>query len=370
MTPSRPTAARTAITDVRVFDGDRLTPARTVVFEAGLITSATSWGDGDAVVDGRGRTLLPGLIDSHIHLHGPDTLQACAVWGVTTGLDMASRPPALVDSLRQQAGTSDIRSANSPASAPGSPQTTFMGFDASTALRSPEDADTFVKQRVDEHSDYIKVIVEDPDTRGGIALTPDTVAAVVVAAHRHGLRVFAHATTIGAYRLAALAGVDVLTHAPVDAEADAELIALLRARSLACVPTLTMMQAVTQLGRPAEQAAAAYSHASRTVGALHAAGVPVVAGTDANAAPGSPAPIAHGKALHDELVLLVAAGLSPVEALRAATVLPARLFDLSDRGAVSAGLRADLLLVDGDPTRDITATAAVQGVWVAGTQVR
>lgn len=370
MTPARPTADRTAITDVRVFDGDRLTPARTVVLEAGVITPATHPGDGDAVVNGRGRTLLPGLIDSHIHLHGPETLQACAQWGVTTALDMASRPPALVDGLRQRVGTCDIRSANSPASGPGSPQTTFMGFDASTALRGPQDADAFVQRRVDEHSDYIKVIVEDPDTRGDIALTPDTVAAVVDAAHRNGLRVFAHATTTGAYRIAALAGVDVLTHAPVDAEPDEELTALLRARSLVCVPTLTMMQAVTALGRSAEQAADAYCNASRTVGALHAAGVPVVAGTDANAAPGSPAPIAHGRGLHDELALLVAAGLNPVEALRAATVLPAKLFDLADRGAVRAGLRADLLLVDGDPTRDISATAAVQGVWVAGTRVR
>ncbi len=370
MTPSPPTAARTAITGVRVFDGERLTPERTVVLEAGLITSADSPAAGDTLTDGRGGTLLPGLIDAHIHLHGPQTLDACARWGVTTGLDMASRPPTLVDSLRRLVGTCDIRSANSPASAPGSPQTTFMGFDASTALRGPHDAETFVQQRVDENSDYIKVIVEDPVARAGIALGPDTIAAIVDAAHRRGLRVFAHATTTGAYRLAADACVDVLTHAPVDQDLDGGLLALLQKRPVVCVPTLTMMKAVTALGRTAEQAAEAYGHSSAAVRAMHAAGIAVVAGTDANAAPGSPAPIAHGKALHDELALLVLAGLSPLEALRSATVLPARLFELPDRGAVTAGLRADLLLVDGDPTRDITATAAVRGVWIHGTQVR
>lgn len=81
------------------------------------------------------------------------------------------------------------------------------------------------------------------------------------------------------------------------------------------------------LGRAAH-AAAAYRHAEASVAALHRAGIPIVAGTDANAAPGSPAPIRHGEGLHDELELLVGAGLSPVEALRAATVVPAGLFAL------------------------------------------
>lgn len=95
-----------------------------------------------------------------------------------------------------------------------------------------------------------------------------------------------------------------------------------------------------------------------------------MAGTDANAAPGSPAPIQHGKGLHDELALLVAAGLSPVEALRAATVVPADLFGLQDRGAVLPGRRADLVLVDGDPTHEITNTTAIRGVWIKASKIR
>jgi hypothetical protein len=75
---------------------------------------------------------------------------------------------------------------------------------------------------------------------------------------------------------------------------------------------------------------------------------------------------AHGASLHGELALLVRAGLAPAQALAAATSLPAKRFGLGDRGRIAPGLRADLLLVDGDPTRDITATRAIAGVWKNG----
>jgi hypothetical protein len=104
--------------------------------------------------------------------------------------------------------------------------------------------------------------------------------------------------------------------------------------------------------------------ASQTVTQLHAAGVPLLAGTDAPN-PGT----AHGVSLHRELELLVAAGLSPVEALAAATSVPARTFRLRDRGRIAQGLRADLVLVDGDPTSEIKRTRAIAGVWKAGVRV-
>jgi imidazolonepropionase-like amidohydrolase len=112
----------------------------------------------------------------------------------------------------------------------------------------------------------------------------------------------------------------------------------------------------------------AYAASARGVGVLHAAGIPILAGTDANATPGVPYQPAFGASLHEELALLVDAGLSTAAALRAATSLPAKHFGLSDRGAVEPGLRADLVLVDGDPLADITATRAIRRVWLAGVE--
>ncbi|MFI0452746.1 amidohydrolase family protein [Actinomadura sp. 6N118] len=96
--------------------------------------------------------------------------------------------------------------------------------------------------------------------------------------------------------------------------------------------------------------------------ALHQAGVPLLAGADATLfAP------RHGDGLHRELELLTKeAGLTPIEALTASTSVVTHHFGLSDRGRVAPGLRADLILVDGDPTRDITATRALREVWRRG----
>ena len=365
-----PTPARTAITDVRVFDGSTLSHERTVVLDGGLITASTSTADAQ-VVAGHGGTLLPGLIDAHVHLHGTEQQEQAVRWGVTTMLDMGTSSPQLLATLRGRSGVSDIRSSGSPASAPGSMQTTRMGFPASTALTGPADAERFVADRVAEGVDHVKVIVEDPVTRPDVALDRPTIAALVGAAHERGLRVVAHVTTVASIRLATQAGVDVLTHAPLDATVTVELVDRIAAAGLAAVPTLTMMRAVSGLPRPAPSGPGPdFGHACAFVLALHRAGVPVVAGTDANAAPGSPAPVAHGAALHQELDLLVAAGLTPVEALRAATSVAAEQFGLPDRGVVQAGRRADLLLVDGDPTLDVRATAKVRAVWVGGVRAR
>jgi adenine deaminase len=101
----------------------------------------------------------------------------------------------------------------------------------------------------------------------------------------------------------------------------------------------------------------------------------VLAGTDTNY-PGPQdgnailtAYTGHGITLHHELALLVRAGLPPAAALAAATSIPARLFGLTDRGRIAPGLRADLLLVDGDPCADITATRNIAAIWRNGTRL-
>jgi imidazolonepropionase-like amidohydrolase len=103
--------------------------------------------------------------------------------------------------------------------------------------------------------------------------------------------------------------------------------------------------------------------------ALHKAGVDILAGCDVS----EPIPIlgglAHGASLHHELQLLVKAGLSPIEALRSATSIPARRFGLIDRGRIVNGARADLLLVKDDPTTNISDTLSIKAVWRQGVQL-
>jgi hypothetical protein len=113
--------------------------------------------------------------------------------------------------------------------------------------------------------------------------------------------------------------------------------------------------------RSPKQPPVTYAGAEAAVRQLIASGVAILAGSDAPN-PGT----SHGAALHRELELLVGAGLSPIQALTAATSAPASAFKIRDRGRIARGLRADLLLVNGDPTKDITATRDIAGIWKGG----
>ena len=128
------------------------------------------------------------------------------------------------------------------------------------------------------------------------------------------------------------------------------------------------MKQTADMHRPPgyEDLTADFSNASSSVKNVYQSGIPILAGTDANAVP---APIPHpafGESMHDELELLVQAGLSTVDALRAATILPAQYFGLWDRGIIAPGRRADLVLLTGNPLDDITATRSIKTVWCGG----
>ncbi len=377
--PAGAAPVRTTIRNVRVFDGSGLTAATEVVIDGGLITSVGTPGSGPVLghaVDGAGAALLPGLIDCHLHLDGRADLELCARWGVTTVCDMGTRDVRVLDAMRALPGLPTVLLAGVPASAPGGQHVAKMGFPADSAVPDAAHAARFVADQVAAGSDFIKIIVEDPKVPGTKALPAPTLAALVIAAHEAGRLVVAHAVTRAAVRLAVDAAVDVITHAPLDGVLADDLVARLADRGTVLVPTLTMMRGVVDhlnakmamkiLSGLRIAPRLDYAHAERTVTAFHRAGATVLAGTDANHEPLVPARPPHGESLHDELARLVAGGLSPNEALRAATVMPATVFGLADRGAVAPGQRADLVLVRGDPTRDITATRNVLATWIGG----
>ena len=382
------------VRDVRVFDGTRAIAATDVVVRDGRIVAIGrgAKADGLPVVDGHGRTLLPGLIDAHTHTYG-DARKDALRFGVTTELDMFTDWHGLLESKRRRATfdrtkESDLWSAGTLATAPGGHGTEY-GLTIPT-LTTPGEAKAFVGARFEEGSDYLKIILEDGSAYGHPMPTLDvaTLGALVDAAHARQRIAVAHVATEADAQHAVDAGIDGLAHVFIDRPAAAATVAAIRRHGTFVVATLSVVAQTAGVAEGAKLArdpvlepflsadqkrvldtsfppnpmrAAYLDNALQSVARLHAAGVPVLAGTDA----GNPG-TTHGATLHQELALLVRAGLSPTEALNAATALPSRLFSLGDRGRVEKGLRADLLLVDGDPTQDIVATRAMVAVWKNG----
>jgi len=350
-----PGGMKIVVTNVRVFDGRQLVPGGSVVIDGGLIGTDPA---GAHVIDGAGGVLLPGLIDAHVHLDGPARLAALTSYGVTTALDMASVPEQ-TGALRGQTGQADIRSAGIPAIAPGSLHSRIPGVGERGLITGPDEASRFVADRVAERSDFIKIVVGSPFADHDQA----TLDALVAAAHEQGKLVVAHASSAASVAKAQAAGADILTHAPLEQALGPAAAAQAAAAGRVVVPTLTMMEAIVANAAPP---GADYANARASVAVLHKAGVPILAGTDANDSAGTPARVPHGESLHRELELLADAGLSALEVLLAATALPARYFGLSDRGAIEPGKRADLVLIDGDPLADIRATRSIRRIWCGG----
>ncbi|WP_329408237.1 amidohydrolase family protein [Nocardia vinacea] len=383
----------TTITGVRVFDGQRLTEHTAVRLAGGLIEAIGGLEllrAGDQHVEGHGGTLLPGLIDAHIHLLPGAPRQALS-FGVTTVLDMFSKPDTVRQAVAQGAGpdAAEVRSSSIGATAPGGHPT--MMYAPFPYVTGPRDAEAFVADRLAEGAHHLKVLYDDGAGGGPMpmpSLDIPTVAALVDAAHRAALIVVAHVTTARAAVDLLPTGVDVLAHVPFDRLTDAQVGAISDA-GVAVIATLSVAdgfpgdgKGMPLLAEPelARRLGPAWSgviqrQAQRwlppqlpdfaaladNVGLLHDAGVPVLVGTDAPN-PGT----VHGASVHRELRRLVAAGLTPDQALAAATACTADVFGLADRGRIRPGLRADLVLVDGRPDRHITDTQRVAAVWKHG----
>jgi imidazolonepropionase-like amidohydrolase len=385
--------------NARVFDGENVR-ANTDVLVRGTRIVAIGPGlsapAGTQTIDATGKTLLPGLIDAHTHAFG-DALREALVLGVTTELDMFTDAQAARALRAQQkegnvAGRADLFSASTLVTAPQGHGTQF-GITIPT-ITSADSAQAFVDARVAEGSDYIKLVYDDGEVYGlkFATLSRETMRAVIAAAHRRSKLAVVHVGSAAGARDAIEAGADGLVHLFTDTLAAPNFAALAKSKNVFVIPTLVVLKGVSgepgaagllddariapyvtataraglrqsfPVRNPARRPS--YDVAAQTVKALLQAGVRVLAGSDAPN-PGT----SHGAAIHRELELLVQAGLTPVQALAAATSVSARAFRLNDRGRIAAGLRADLLLVNGDPTVDITATRAIESVWKGGVQL-
>lgn len=382
----------------RVFDGRRDAGVADVLVTGERIAAVgpnLRVPEGATVIDGAGKTLLPGLIDAHVHAFD-SALRTALVFGVTTTFDQFT-DPAMADSVRRRQArgemvdVADLYSAGILVTSPKGHGTEY-GMVIPTIAKASE-AQAFVDARLAEGSQWIKIVYDAGTTYGFTIPTIDrvTLKAVITAAHKRGKLAVVHIGDLESARHAIEDGADGLVHIYTDAATDPAFVNLVKGRRAFIVPTLSVSESISGTASGATLAAdtalraylvkaavaglggsfpaggrsrAKYEHAASAVRALHAAGVPILAGTDAPN-PGT----WHGVSMHRELQLLVGAGLTPVQALASATSVPAAAFRFSDRGRIASGLRADLLLVDGNPMADILATRRIARIWKRGVEV-
>lgn len=382
----------TVFKDINVFDGFKLIKECTVVIQDSIIVEVGQHikipRDAE-IISGNDLTLIPGLIDAHVHIVSLRDLEQSAIFGVTTVLDMMTTTEFMQQARSRvknpkNKDMADFFSSGQPATYPGGHGTEW-GTEIPT-LTKVEDVKSFMDASISSGVDYIKIM----SGLGKKVISKDIVATVAKESSKRGLLTVVHIETYSKAFEAISAGVNGLGHCFADTLPDDILINLMKEKKAFIIPTLSVMNSLPDAkkvdifnderlyklivpeilvglknDRPYRgYKQLKYKNAEESVRILHNAGIPILAGTDSYN-PGT----VHGASMHGELELLTYAGLSPLDALISATSLTAKTFGSKDRGRIAKGMRADLLLVKGDPTKNITDTRNIEDVWINGKKV-
>jgi imidazolonepropionase-like amidohydrolase len=384
----------TALRAAWLFDGtgSALIPDPLVVIDGGTIVavgSGVAAPDGADVVDLSGAALLPGLVDTHVHLSfdasadpvgalaarsEDETLeamiragQAALRGGVTTVRDLGDRD-YLSLGLRGRPGLPTIVAAGPPVTTPAG-HCHYLG-----GVAEPNEAGVraSVREHVERGVDVIKIMASGGNLTPGTyqhlpQFAPEVLRAAVDEAHRHGLQVTAHAHAVGAIADALAAGADGLEHVSFwtedSVDAPAELIQLIADRRTVVGATLGMVPVPGLEPPPAVRARLPLMVAN--LRRLYEAGAPIVVGSDAGIAPIKPHDVVrYAPAQLREI------GIGQAEALRTITSDAAGVIGLGHRkGRIAPGFDADILAVDGDPIADPAALHRIRAVYSRGAEV-
>lgn len=408
--------------------GNRPLETATIVINDGHITargpvSVTAIPAGAKVIDYRGKTIIPGLISDHSHVGVVDglsvggknynrenvlsQLRQYEAYGVTTVLALGLNGPPFQE-LRQtlhegEALGADLFGADRGIGIPdGAPpgKALPVGSDQLYRVKTADEARAAVREMVGRKADLIKLWLDNFSGSLPTKMSPEIYTAAIDEAHRAGLRVAVHIHDLEDAKAVLNANADIIAHGVRDRPVDAAFVEQMKARGAWYIPTLSLDEATfvyaddppwtqtpffkealspalraqlessdwrAQTKVAPESAAARKSLEMnlRNLKTLYEAGVNIGFGTDSGA---SPLRI-PGIAEHRELALLVRAGLTPLQAITLATSKAAELLQLSDRGTLTQGKWADLVVLDGDPSVDIAATTRIFAVWHRGRRI-
>jgi imidazolonepropionase-like amidohydrolase len=374
----------TAFEGARLIVGDgSVIENATLVVEGAKITQAGRTADVRVParakrVDLAGKTVMPMIIDTHVHLSPTRDalirdLRLRAYYGVSAAMSMGTDGYELLGMRGETIpGAARFVSAGRGITMPEPGRTTVPYW-----ITSAAEGRKAVEELAAHKVDIVKIWVDARDGKYK-KLDPEMYGAIIDEAHKRGLRVTAHIFELEDAKGLMRAGIDAFAHGVRDKDIDDELVAMFKQRpNLILTPNLPDRGVKVDLewlrpGLPAEEfgkleaankenpkAQASYGIQARNLAKLNAVGVRITLGTDGNR-PWGP---------HEEMLDMVLAGMTPMQVIVAATRNSAEFLRLADAGTLQAGKSADFIVLDANPLDDITNTRRISAVILRGAAV-